>query len=54
MIKKTAKGYEVRSGKATGEKRLGGPYKTRAAALKRLRQVEHFKRAKPAGKGGKR
>ena len=51
MIKKTKKGYEVRSGKATGEKKLGGPYKTREAALKRLRQVEYFKRAKPGAKG---
>ena len=52
MIKKTPKGqYEVRSGKATGGKRLGGPYKTREAALKRLRQVEYFKRAKPGAKG---
>ncbi len=52
MIKKTPKGYEVRSGKATGGKRLGGPYKAREAARKRVRRVEDFKRAKPSGKGG--
>jgi hypothetical protein len=41
MIKKTKKGYQV-VGKS-GEN-LGGPYKTEAAARKRLRQVEYFKR----------
>ena len=40
MIKKTKKGYVVLSHSG---KRLGGPYKTRAAALKRLREVEYFK-----------
>jgi len=41
MIRKTAKGYVVKS---KSGKNLGGPYKTRAEAVKRLRQVEHFKR----------
>jgi hypothetical protein len=44
MIKKTSGGYKVVSEK-TG-KNLGGPYKTRAAAEKRLRQVEFFKHRK--------
>lgn len=41
MIKKVAGGYEVVSEK-TG-KNLGGPYKSKAAAEKRLAQVEYFK-----------
>jgi len=41
MIVKRKKGYYVISKKAS--KNLGGPYKTRQAALKRLRQVEFFK-----------
>ena len=45
MIKKTSGGYKVVSEKG---KNLGGPYKSRAAATKRLRQVEFFK-----DKGGK-
>ena len=44
MIRKTRGGYKVLSEK-TG-KNLGGPYKTRAEAEKRLRQVEFFKRNK--------
>jgi hypothetical protein len=44
MIKKVKGGYEVVS-KTTG-RNLGGPYKTREEALKRLRQVEFFKRHK--------
>jgi hypothetical protein len=44
MIKKVKGGYQVLSEK-TG-KNLGGPYKTKAAAKKRLRQVEFFKRSK--------
>ena len=44
MIRKASGGYEVLSEK-TG-KSLGGPYKTRAEAQKRLRQVEFFKRRK--------
>jgi len=43
MIKKVSGGYRVLSSKG---KNLGGPYKTRAEALKRLRQVEFFKRHK--------
>jgi hypothetical protein len=42
MIKKTSGGYKVLSEK-TG-KSLGGPYKTKAQAERRLRQVEFFKR----------
>jgi hypothetical protein len=41
MIRKVEGGYKVVSSKG---KNLGGPYKTRAAAEKRLRQVEFFKR----------
>lgn len=44
MIKKVKGGYKVVSEK-TG-KNLGGPYKTKAAAEKRLRQVEYFKHTK--------
>lgn len=40
MIRKTPKGYKVISEKG---KNLGGPYKTKAQAEKRLRQVEYFK-----------
>lgn len=40
MIKKVAGGYQVVSEKG---KNLGGPYKTKAEAEKRLRQVEYFK-----------
>ncbi len=46
MIVKTAAGYVVKSeskGKDGKRKNLGGPYKTRAAAVKRLGQVEYFK-----------
>lgn len=43
MIRKVRGGYKVLSRKG---KNLGGPYKTRAAAEKRLRQVEFFKRHK--------
>jgi hypothetical protein len=43
MIKKVKEGYKVTSSKG---KNLGGPYKSKAAAQKRLRQVEYFKRAK--------
>jgi len=41
MIRKVQGGCKVVSSKG---KNLGGPYKTRAAAEKRLRQVEFFKR----------
>jgi hypothetical protein len=40
MIKKIAKGYKVLSEKS---KNLGGPYKTKKEAEKRLKQVEYFK-----------
>ena len=43
MIKKVSGGYKVVSKKG---KNLGGPYKTKAEAQKRLRQVEFFKRMK--------
>jgi hypothetical protein len=43
MIKKDKDGYKVVSRKG---KNLGSGYKTRAAAAKRLRQVEFFKRKK--------
>ena len=43
MIVKTAKGYSVQSEKG---KNLGGPYKTKEEAQKRLRQVEYFKHRK--------
>ena len=41
MIKKVKNGYRVLS--ENGKKNLGGPYKTKAEAEKRLRQVEYFK-----------
>lgn len=44
MIKKVKGGYKVVSEK-TG-KSLGGPYKTKAGAKRRLQQVEFFKRTK--------
>ncbi len=40
MIKKTSSGYKV---VAKSGRNLGGPYRTKAAALRRLRQVEYFK-----------
>jgi hypothetical protein len=43
MIKKVKGGYKVLSSKG---RNMGGPYKTREEALKRLRQVEFFKRRK--------
>jgi len=43
MIKKTSGGYKVLSEKG---KNLGGPYKSKAQAQKRLRQVEFFKHKK--------
>lgn len=48
MITKRKDGYHVVSEKKKGgkHKNLGGPYPTRAAALKRLRQVEYFKHNK--------
>jgi len=44
MIKKVVGGYKVVS--ESGKKNLGGPYKTRKEAEKRLRQVEFFKHRK--------
>ena len=44
MIKKTSRGYKMVSEK-TG-RNLGDPYKSRAAAQKRLRQVAFFKHRK--------
>jgi len=43
MIKKTSRGYKVVS--RTG-KNLGGPYRSRETAERRLRQVEYFKHKK--------
>ena len=43
MIRKASGGYKVLSEKG---KNLGGPYKTKAEAEKRLRQVEFFKHYK--------
>jgi hypothetical protein len=40
MIRKKKDGYRVLSEKG---KNLGGPYKTKKEAQKRLRQVEYFK-----------
>jgi hypothetical protein len=40
MIVKRKEGYFVRS---TEGKNLGGPYKSRLEAMRRLRQVEFFK-----------
>ncbi|MBI2817369.1 MAG: hypothetical protein HYX72_10555 [Acidobacteria bacterium] len=45
MIKKVKDGYQVLSEKG---KNLGGPYKTKEEAEKRLRQVEYFKHKKPS------
>ena len=44
MIKKVEGGYKVVSEK--GNKNLGGPYKTKKEAEKRLQQVEYFKHKK--------
>lgn len=44
MIKKVKGGYKVLS--EDGKKNLGGPYKSKAQAEKRLRQVEFFKHKK--------
>jgi hypothetical protein len=43
MIKKVSGGYKVLSEKG---KNMGGPYKSKKEAEKRLRQVEYFKRNK--------
>ena len=44
MIRKTPKGYVLKS--KDGSKNLGGPYKTRAQAEKREREVNYFKHKK--------
>jgi hypothetical protein len=44
MIKKVAGGCKVLS--ENGKKNLGGPYKTKKEAKKRLRQAEFFKHKK--------
>ncbi len=44
MIVKRKDGYYVLSEKT--RKNLGGPYKTRSEAVKRLREVEFFKHKK--------
>jgi hypothetical protein len=44
MIKKVKEGYKVVSEKSG--KNLGGAYKTKEEAKKRLQQVEFFKRKK--------
>jgi hypothetical protein len=46
MIVKTVKGYMVKSEKG---KNLGGPYKRKESAQKRLRQVEYFKHKNQGG-----
>lgn len=43
MIRKVKGGWVVVS---SAGKSLGGPYKSKVEAKKRLRQVEYFKRAK--------
>ena len=43
MIKKTGKGYEVRSKKG---KKLSRSYKSMGQAKKRLKQIEYFKHKK--------
>ena len=43
MIRKTEGGYKVLSEKG---KNLGGPYKSKKMAEKRLQQVEYFKHKK--------
>ncbi len=44
MIKKEGNTYSVKS--ESGAKNLGSGYKTRAEALKRLRQIEFWKNKK--------
>lgn len=44
MIRKVKGGYKVLT--EDGKKNLGGPYKSKAEAAKRLRQVEFFKHKK--------
>lgn len=55
MIVKKPDGYyvvsESRDMPDKGRRNLGGPYKTRAEALKRLAQVEHYKTMSKKPKG---
>lgn len=44
ILKKTKKGWVVLSPRT--HKKLGGPYKTKKEAVRRLRQIERFKRVK--------
>jgi hypothetical protein len=53
VIVRTDKGFTVFS-EGTPRKRLGGPYKTRKEATKRLQQVEYFKHTGGTYGGGKR
>ena len=48
MIVKEKKGYKVIS--ESKHKNLGGPYKTKGQAVKRLRAVEFFKHRGQRGK----
>lgn len=41
MIRKEGPNYNIYS--EDGSKHLGGPYKTREEAVKRLQQIEYFK-----------
>lgn len=53
MIARSAGGgYEVRSHQA-GHKRLSRPGMSKAAAIKRLRQIQYFKRHPSIASGGK-
>ena len=51
MIRKSANGYIVKSKKG---KKLSKAYKTKAAAEKRLKQIEYFKHKKSRVKFKKR
>jgi len=51
MIVRTGSGYSVKS---SAGKNLGGPYKSRKQAEKRLAQVEMFKHTKIKGYGLKK
>lgn len=50
MIVKTKGGFSVKS---ESGKNLGGPYKSKTEARKRLAQVEMFKHMEPKKKGKK-
>ena len=51
MIVKKKAGYQVKS--HDGKKNLGGPYKSKSQAMRRLMQVERFKKLSNM-KGGMR